>query len=239
MRSFVSVPALLLLAVLLTGCAPFDQGGTSGSNVELTGDLSTPLQVEVDQYVRRQPPHVFVRPNFRATKQPVGLIVPFRMVQSMNQPTAFTDQVTRQFWSVWLSQGIFKNLEYEPAAGPYDARRALALARQRGAEVVIGGYIQHYIDGGDGGESTVTLQIEVHDVKSGVMLFSMAQGGLMERRDNNYYLVQKRQRLHGDPPAYIIRTLAWDMGREVHTWINPHAKLMNGGSRLPRRGSAF
>lgn len=51
---------------------------------------------------------------------------------------------------------------------------ALPLARGMGAELLIGGYITYYFDGGTTGDSRISLQLEVYDVKTGMMLWSMA-----------------------------------------------------------------
>lgn len=220
-RTLSLVLAIAACCAALPGCASRDE---TSRNLEFGGDLSMPLEANINQFVRRQPPAIYVKPLQRPSSRPTALFVPLRMVQQMNQPTAFTDQVSRQIWSIWLSQGTFQQLEYEPAAGPYNPRRAIALAKQRGMPYVVGGYINHYIDGGDGGESTVSLAIEIYDVKSGLLLWSMAQGGLMQpRQSHDFYLFKVKERFHGDPAGLIVRSLAWDMGRELMTWVSPAA----------------
>ncbi len=238
-RTLSLVLALAACCTALPGCASRDE---TSRNLEFGGDLSMPLEANINQFVRRQPPAIYVKPLQLPAERPRALFVPLRMVQQMNQPTAFTDQVTRQIWSIWLSQGMFQQLEYEPAAGPYNAQRAIALARQRGMPYVIGGYINHYIDGGDGGESTVSLAIEIYDVKSGLLIWSMAQGGLMQpRQSHDFYLFKVKERFHGDPAGLIVRSLAWDMGRELMVWVSPAAgratKKTSGG--LGSGSSAF
>ncbi len=228
-RTLSLVLAIAACCTALPGCASRDE---TSRNLEFGGDLSMPLEANINQFVRRQPPAIYVKPLQRPSSRPCALFVPLRMVQQMNQPTAFTDQVSRQIWSIWLSQGTFQQLEYEPAAGPYNSRRAIALARQRGLPYVIGGYINHYIDGGDGGESSVSLAIEIYDVKSGLLIWSLAQGGLMQpRQSHDFYLFKVKERFHGDPAGLIVRSLAWDMGREIMTWVSPAA------GRVHRKGS--
>ncbi len=237
-RTLSLVLAIAACCAALPGCASRDE---TSRNLEFGGDLSMPLEANINQFVRRQAPAVYVKPLQRPSSRPCALFVPLRMVQQMNQPTAFTDQVSRQIWSIWLSQGTFQQLEYEPAAGPYNSRRAIALARQRGLPYVVGGYINHYIDGGDGGESSVSLAIEIYDVKSGLLLWSMAQGGLMQpRQSHDFYLFKVKERFHGDPAGLIVRSLAWDMGRELMAWVSPAAgRAAKKSSTSVFGGSAF
>lgn len=212
--------ALLIVASL--GCArsPDD----SYSSISLTGDFATPFQILTDNFVRRQPPVAYVRPQGPLDHKPTALFVPLRMVQSMNNAVTFSDMLSRQIWQVWLSLGIFQTLEFAPYAGPFDRARALAIARQKHAEVLVGGYINHFMDGGAGGESSITLAIEVYDVKTGNLIWSISQGGLMEKeKKHDFYLFTINERNPADPSGLIARSLAWDMGRMVLKWVNPYA----------------
>lgn len=212
--------ALLILAI--PGCAhsPDD----SFSSISLTGDFAAPFQILTDNFVRRQKPAVYVHPQQEAGHKPTALFVPLRMVQQISNAVTFSDMLSRQIWQVWLSLGIFQTLEYAPFAGPFDLQRALAIARQKKAEVLVGGYIQHYFDGGQGAESSITLQIEVYDVKSGNMIWSIAQGGLMEKeKKHDFYLFTITERNPADPSGLIARSLAWDMGKILLKWVDPYS----------------
>lgn len=73
--------------------------------------------------------------------------------------------------------------------------------------MLVGGYINHYMDGGAGGTSSLSLAIEVYDAKSGTLLWSMSQGGLMDARQvHDFYLfsitepnLKTRQAAHSVP----------------------------------------
>ena len=213
---------MALLIAITTGCArsPDD----SYSSIAITGDFSTPFQIRTDNFVRRQPPAVYVHPQTPLGHKPTALFVPLRMVQQMNNAVTFSDLLSRQVWQVWLSQGAFNTLEYAPQAGPFNRDRALALARQKGAEVVVGGFINHYMDGGSGGESSITLAIEAYDVKTGNMIWQMAQSGLMDKeKKHDFYLFEITERNPQDPSGLIARSLAWDMGKEIQKWVNPYS----------------
>lgn len=237
---FKSLPAFVLAALILAaGCArsPDD----SYSSIGLTGDLATPIQVVTDNFVRRQKPAIYVHPRASLDHKPTALFVPLRMVQSMNNAVTFSDMLSRQIWQVWLSLGIFNTLEFAPYAGPFERERALALARQKKAELLVGGYINHFMDGGYGGESSITLAMEVYDVKTGNLIWSISQGGLMEKeKKHDFYLFNITERNPADPSGLIARSLAWDMGRLLLKWVDPYADAKSGSlwSKITK-GSAF
>ena len=214
--------AALLFVLPVLGCssAPDDSRRT----LKVSGDFSTPFQVQVNNFVRRQPPAVYVAPRESLNRRPRALFVPLRMVQQIADPVSFSTMFSRQIWQVWLSLNAFQTLEYAADAGPYEPSRAMALARRRGAEMVVGGYINHYMDGGSGGTSSLSLALEIYDARTGTLLWSMAQGGLMEARQvHDFYLFSIKERNPGDPAGFIARSLAWDMGRQVLAWVDPDA----------------
>lgn len=212
---------LMLLGSL--GCArsPDD----SYHSISLTGDFATPFQIQVDNFVRRQPPAVYVSASAPLDHKPRGMFVPLRMMQQLsNNAVTFSDLLSRQVWQVWLGQGAFQTLEFAPNAGPFEVNRALALARRQGAEVLVGGYINHFMDGGTGGESSLSLTIEVYDVKTGNMIWQISQAGIMEKQNkHDFYLFTINERNPGDPSGLITRSLAWDMGKVIQRWVDPYA----------------
>lgn len=213
---------LMFMLAASIGCArsPDD----SFSSISVTGDFATPFQILTDNFVRRQPPAVYVHPQAPLDHRPRALFVPLRAVQEVGHAVTFSDMLSRQIWQVWLSQGAFENLEYLPEAGPFSRDRALAIARRKGAEVVVGGYINHFMDGGSGGESSLSLNIEVYDVKTGNMIWSLSQGGLMDKqKKHDFYLFEITERNPADPSGLIARSLAWDMGNVILKWVNPYA----------------
>lgn len=239
MKLKLSVALVFIMLMLAQGCArsPDD----SYSSVAVTGDFATPFQIVTDNFVRRQKPAVYVKPVGALDHRPTALFVPLRMVQNMNNAVTFTDMLSRQIWQVWLSLGIFNTLEYAPYAGPFERSRALALARQKHAELLVGGYINHYFDGGSGGESSVTIAMDVYDVKTGNLLWSISQGGLMEKeKKHDFYLFNITERNPADPSGLIARSLAWDMGRLLLKWVDPYADTSDQSLwQKMTKGSAF
>ncbi|MGE9984937.1 hypothetical protein [Desulfovibrio sp. SGI.169] len=230
-RALLSALFLMPLFALAAGCATSPDD--SRSSISLAGDFSTPIQIQIDNFVRRQPPAVYVSPRGRLNHRPRALFAPLRAVQQISNAVSFSDMLSRQVWQIWLSLNAFEALEYAPEAGPYERSRALALARRHGAELLVGGYINHYMDGGSGGESSLSLSLEIYDVKTGVQLWSLAQGGLMEARQvHDFYLFSIKERNPADPSGLIARSLAWDMGRVVLAWVDPTAARKSEPSML-------
>jgi hypothetical protein len=218
--------ALLLCALLLSSCS------TSNPQVNMTGDLSTPLQVQLNNWVRRQPPQVYVRPNISPASPPTALMVPLRVTQEIRDPVSLSRNLSRTFWQAWLNKQTFAVLEYAYDAQPYDPRRALALGKQKGADLVVGGYITHYLDGGHTGSSSVSISIEIWECATGNLLWSMAQAGLLEYQSaHDFYLFQVRTRQPMDPPSAILQTLAEEMGKLAHDWAHntpPERGVLDG-----------
>ncbi|MBQ7738893.1 MAG: hypothetical protein IJT59_04505 [Desulfovibrionaceae bacterium] len=212
---------LLLLALSLTvACSrsPDD----SFIDREVTGDFGTPFQIQIDNHVRRQQPAIAVQPTAPCGHRPTAVFVPLRMRQEISNATSFSNQLSRQFWNVWLSLSAFHTLEFVQTSVPYTPEMALQIARMKGAELCVGGYIDHYLDGGSGGTSTVSLSVEIYDAKRGVLVWSMAQGGMLEARQvHDFYLFSVAERNPGDPAGLIARSLAWDMGQKILKWVNP------------------
>lgn len=207
---------LPIVLTLLAGCT---------ARVGLNGEMATPYHIQYDNVVERKPPAVYVRPTTSPDAAPTALFVPLRVTQSMARPQSFSRNVSRQIWQIWLSQQAFATLEYDDTAIPMRVSDALPLARKRGAQLLVGGTIHHFMDGGTAGDSTLSLNMEIYDVASGTMLWSISQGGSIEKKQaTDFFLVGVQTRMPTDPMGLLIRTLAHDMGGEVFHWVYPGAK---------------
>lgn len=235
-RSSALVLVLATLMPLLPSCAsntPESMGGVS-----LTGDFANPYQVQINQWVRRNPPTIYVHPNISPNQAPRALFVPLRITQDMNNRLSIGNNISRQIWQVWLGQQAFSVLEYVDNGRPYSPQEALRLGRERGAELVVGGYITHFMDGSAYGDSSVSLSMEVYEVATGNLLWSMAQGAIMEKQAaNDFYVFKINSRMPADPVSLIVRTLADDMGKPLLYWVRPDARP-KGYSIWPQ-GKAF
>ena len=207
--------ALLLFSLLFSSCS------VSNPKVNLAGDASAPLQIQLNNWVRRQTPQIYVRPNISPTGPPTALMVPLRVTQEIRDPVSLSRNLSRTVWQALLGQQTFSVLEYAYDAQPYDPKRALALGKQKGAGLVVGGYITQYLDGGHTGSSGVSINMEIWDAAAGNLLWSLAHAGNLEyQNSHDFYLFQIRTRQPVDPPAAILHLLAVELGKILHDWAH-------------------
>ncbi|WP_156908033.1 hypothetical protein [Desulfovibrio cuneatus] len=219
-RAQCSPRMLFILALGLLGL--FGVGCSTMQAVEDRVDVSlthTP-KIYRDQWVNRNPPDVHVQPKERAAFAPTVLFMPFRVTQEMERPGMAGHGISRTVYQTWNTMQLFPAMEYFADDTPYRRDRALQIARGRGADVVVGGFITYLYAGGTAGDSQVALQIEAHDVASGQLIWSLAQSGSMPAsKTNDFILFATKTRLPSDPIYAITQVLAGDMGKIIQTWM--------------------
>ncbi|MDR2162188.1 MAG: hypothetical protein LBO77_08650 [Desulfovibrio sp.] len=216
--SLAAAAAILPLPLLipLSGCATFQA-------VEERTDLNFTEKVVFyqDQWVQRRPPEVYVQPREKAAYAPTALFLPFRVTQAVEDPSMIGYTTARIIWQTWLSMRIFPALEFTGDAVPFRRDRAVELGRLRNADVVIGGFVTHVYAGGTAGDSQLAVQLEAYDTRSGQMIWSMAQGGLMPAsRTTDFILFATRTRMPANPLQAIAKVLAIDTGTLLQNWIS-------------------
>ncbi|MDR2076694.1 MAG: hypothetical protein LBP61_07175 [Desulfovibrio sp.] len=206
-----------LALILLSGCATVQ-------NIEerTSFDLSEKVVFYQDQWVQRMPPEVHVQPAEQpASYAPAVLFIPFRVTQSMDDPGMAGYATARIIWQTWLSMQIFPAMEFTGDTVPFRRDRALELGRLRNADIVIGGFVTHLYAGGTAGDSQLAVQIEAYDTRSGQMIWSMAQSGLMPAsRTTDFFLFATRTRIPSNPLQAIAKVIAMDTGTILQNWIS-------------------
>ena len=214
------LPLLVLLCLALSGCATMN-----ALDERVSVSLGEPITIHREQWVRRSQPVVHVHPNERASASPTVLFVPFRVTQPITQPDMVGYAEARIVWQTWLSMQLFPAMEFAGDHGPYRRDTAMALARGKGADVLIGGFVTYYYSGGSAGDSRLALQVELYDVSSGQLIWSMAHGGAMPAAMMNDYVVfATKTRLPADPMYAITQALAQDMGAALRKWLPGQAE---------------
>jgi hypothetical protein len=219
MKQFSALSALFFLlfsGLLATGC-----GSLRGIDEQIHFNPSDKTVIYRDSWVQRNPPEVHVQPQSGAPSDLKVLFIPFRVTQPMENPTIFGYSTARVFWQTWLTMRVFPNLEFSGDDTPYRRDRAVTLARSRGADMVIGGFVTYVYAGGTAGDSQMAVQLEAHDTRSGQMVWSMSQSGLMPAsRTTDYFLFSTKSRMPSDPLHAIAQVLASDMGLQVQNWVS-------------------
>ncbi len=194
----------------------------SNPSMSMHGEMATPFHLTSDAPVTVSPIRVYVKPDGMVTDPLRGLFVPLRVTQDIAQPRHISRNLSRQIWQVWLAQQAFAVLEYDDSFVPHKVSDALAAARAKGANVLVGGYISHYLDGGNAGKSAVSIQIEMYEVASGNLIWSMGQGGAMEKQQaTDLFALGVQQRMPEDAAGLMVRSVGYDMGMKIKHWVQP------------------
>ncbi len=199
---------VILPSVFLMGCATAHF------------DLASQPVIIHDQLVTLSPLEVYVFPEGQRENPPTALFIPFRVTQPITDPTVIGQNVSYMIWQHWVQEKTFPVLEFSQTGIPYRPDVALNLAARKGADMVVGGYITYLSDGGTVGDTRLSLTVEIYDVQSGMLMWSMAQGALMtqeQRRD--YLLLAVESRLPGDPFAATVAAISKTMAQKVRDWV--------------------
>ncbi|MDR1241498.1 MAG: hypothetical protein LBM00_01750 [Deltaproteobacteria bacterium] len=223
----VRLPGLALLALLallnFAGCAGFDDTLQKIDN-SLQFEITRPPVIVREELVRREPPVVHIYPVTEAAGLKV-LFVPFRVTQPISNPELAGYGISKLFWQTWASMEIFEYMEFLPEAGPFRTDSAMRIARSRGADLMVSGYVTRLLSGGEAASSSVALQLEAYDVSSGSLVWSMAQAGAIAKPESrDYVLFTTRGKISSDPLYTITATLAEDMGQIMLKWSNGSEK---------------
>ncbi len=220
-KKFTPVTLLLLAMFILAQLISCVSVGSNPS-MSMHGEMATPFHLTSDTPVTVSPIRVYVQPTGYPTDPLRGLFVPLRVTQDVAQSMHLSRSLSRQIWQVWLAQSAFAVLEYDESTIPYQVTDALAMARAKGANVLVGGYISHYLDGGSAGNSSVSIQIEVYEVASGTLIWSMGQGGAMEKKQaTDLFVLGVQQRMPDDAAGLMVRSVGYDMGMKIKNWVKP------------------
>lgn len=211
---------LARLALCSTLLAPAFVTGCAGMNNDVGFDLASQPVIYSNQEIRRDAPLVYVSPAENAEMQLTALFMPFRMTQAITNPEMIGYSQGRIVWQTWLSKRLFSIMEFNGDNGPYRRDTAIRLAREKGADLAIGGFVTYYNPGGPDGFSQLALQIEIYDASSGELLWSMAQSAMVPaRKVNDYIVLATETRGPSDPMYALARTIASDTGDLIAKWV--------------------
>lgn len=230
MYRFISPSLCLALAMLCltAGCA---RTQSISSNVDIALNKQTVFYW--DDWVRRGAPQIFVSPDRAPDSPPTAVFMPMRMTQQMEHANSIGYNLSRIVWQTWLQNNTLPTLEFAEGAPPYRRDIALAYGRKRNADLVIGGTINYYKDGGTVGDSAVSIALEIYDVKSGTMLWSFGQAALMQSsKVNDFLLFSTKSRVPSDPVVTCLTAAASDLARMVQAWAyNTPPQNNSGGGK--------
>ena len=207
---------LVLVVALLAGCST-QAGQTVKTNVDV--GANRPLTLYWDEWVRKGAPQIFVSPDRPPENPPTAVFMPLRLTQQMEHANSIGYNLSRVVWQTWLQVGALPTIEFAEGAPPYRRDLALAYAKQRGADLAIGGTITYYKDGGTVGDSGVSLSLEIYDVRSGNLIWSFGQAAVMQSsKVNDFIIFSTRTRVPTDPVTTCLMASAADLAQMVRHW---------------------
>lgn len=204
-----SRPVRIMLLALL--CILFFMGGCGvRNNVDVS--FSDKPSFFLDAYVSRGTPEVHIYPLTDVGGIKV-LFVPFKVVQQMDRPEMVGYSIARTFWQTWAAMGVFDQFEFLAEAGPFRRDLAIAYARARGADMVVGGYVTHIFAGGNSSDNRLAVQLEAYDASSGLLVWSVAHSGVLPApKTRDFIIFATKRRLPTDPMHFTAGVLAGDTG---------------------------
>lgn len=206
---------LLTLSIILIGC---------GTKVDVIADLSGPMRIEDVATVQTSPLQVSVRPKSAPKEEPRALIVPIHMMNPIENATHVSKSITWEIWNIFLQHEVFRDIEYV-SKQVSSLQEALLRAREKKATLLITGMSNSFLDGGSVGPSRVALNLQIYDVATGALLWSLHQSGeLRATQKMDYILLQRQSILPYNPIGTIVATLTYNMVQPVKLWRNsrPH-----------------
>lgn len=195
----------LCLAVLILGGCASDPVGINLYGLHYHDDA----KVELSAMSEAVWPESMPSDGLRA------LILPF----AVRQDVAVRKEVGREmadiFRLAWLESQNFAVLEYDAKKPWPGLEDALALAKDKGANILMVGNVSQFFEGSGSGRTTVGVTVEIYWVPSATLLWSAAQAGMMEgQRDKDYVLVRSSRRLPDQPTYAVMRALAQSMAQK-------------------------
>lgn len=187
-----------------------------------SSSLTSTSQIVWDQWVRKGAVQVYVHPKEEPVVEPTALFFPFMPKVDIPQGQHISRELSRLVWQSWVAEEVFPVIEFADYVEYYTPQRAIALARQRGADLAIGGYITNYMAGGSVSDTYVAMQLEVYDTVTGALVWSMAHAGMMQSEQTRDYIIfSARTRLPSDPTGAIMQALSRDMAKPILAWTEP------------------
>ncbi len=189
---------LCVMMLGLLGCA------TDPVDINLYG-----LTYKEDAPVILSPPVEAVTPLSMPASNLRALILPFAVRQELPVRKDIAREMTDIFRLTWLEHRVFDVLEYDSSRSWPGLAEALALARAKGANLLVSGNLSEFYEGGRTGNTSIGLTVEVHWVADGTLLWSAAQAATLESGpDKDFVLVRSSRRLPAQPTYAVMRTLA-------------------------------
>jgi len=180
-----------------------------------------PQEIYTDAPVFRNEPVISLHPADAPASPMTAMLFPLQVTQPMDKPLVLGRALGRMLRQTWNQARVFPTLVYEDEVAWPGLPRALAMARVRGVDLVVHGEVPYFLSGGSQGTTSLSVFVEIYEVRGGQRIWSMKHAGRMEPRPRRDFIVAfHHRRLPEEPISSIMTILARDMARYVGMWNN-------------------
>jgi len=208
-------PALvLILMTALSGCGFFKVQDHWEPHIG-------PQEIFTDAPVFRNEPVISLHPANAPASPMTAMLFPLQVTQPMDKPLVLGRALGRMLWQTWTQALVFPTLVYEDEVAWPGLAMARAMARTRGVDLVVRGEVPYFLSGGSQGTTSLSVFVEIYEVRGGQRIWSMEHAGRMEPRPRrDFIVVHHHRRLPKEPVCSIMTILACDMAGDVGMWNN-------------------
>lgn len=162
-----------------------------------------------------------IHPTANLEEKPTALFVPLGLVQNSRDHQAISLGVSRLIYDTFLAEQTFAVLEYNDYVIPHRTEDMLPVAREKGADYLIGGIINQFYDGGAAGDSRFAVQLFVYQVESGDLMWSLHHSGVLPYKpDSDYALFKVKNRMPVNPMSTLISVVGGELATLLHYWTD-------------------
>ncbi|MGL4722288.1 MAG: hypothetical protein ACRCV3_03190 [Desulfovibrionaceae bacterium] len=216
---------LLFFGLFLMGC----------SNVKnVYYDFTDPPTINKNVTIEKTPLFIGVQPLDPPSSDPSAIILPVQMEPILRNYKRISLSLSKQIWQTWLAQSVFSTLEYDDSLELYSVNEALIYAKKKKATLLVRPTSNFFLDGSTLGRSNIALTIEIYDVASGMLLWSLQQDASLSRTIKRDFIVfSVEDVLPQNPIGTMVADIASEMGRKIKLWRKNEANFISQPSNTP------
>lgn len=161
----------------------------------------------------------YVHPTMNAPHDLKVLFFPFYAHPRVGGSYDTGRRIGHIFWRTWLGQEVFPYMPYEDAQDWPGRREAGEIARSMGADMYVMGQVNHYLNGGTQGTTSIGITVNIFAAQNDGLIWSMEHAGRIDNRgEMDFILVKRRTWMPESPEFVIVNNLAYDLAQPVKQW---------------------
>lgn len=185
--------------------------------------LVHPTKVYTDKQVEKSDLVVTVRPKERQLTPLKTLMYPFWIQQDIrgsNLPLG--QEIAGIVQGVWIQKELFPTLALDEKLRYTNRDTALEVARSRGADILVLGFVPYLYAGSTIDDTAITLQVNCYETRTGQLVLSMTQSARVDYRPPKDWVIVDHVTRMPDAPLWVaVRAMAEDMAVPMASWLPP------------------